>query len=198
MRHGGRADFCRDLRDAVLKMDEGDFKKVMKVIDKKKLDFDYIARYNPKYLWKRIRRVIPHPVELYPKLVEVFKAHMDVVDDSSGLKLFNDEARKQAKCILDLVAKGVISDPHDVQLYFYLSTDSDGLAIYRCIRGTNSLEGGVHQNIHRNFASFNAGPQLTNCLLNIYAYRHNARVCLWSLLFLIDRSHITTPRERSI
>jgi hypothetical protein len=177
LRHGGRADFCRDLRDAILQMDMNDHEKVSQVLLSKGQDFETIMRYNPSYLWARIRRVIPHPMALYPKVVEVFNAHMDVVDQKTGMKLFNLEARKQAKSILELVAKGVLSDPHDVQLYYYLRTDADGLPIYRCIRGTNSLEGGVHQNIHRNFASYNAGPQLANCLLSVYCYRHNTKVC---------------------
>ncbi|CEP18318.1 hypothetical protein [Parasitella parasitica] len=44
------------------------------------------------------------------------------------------------------------------------------------IVGTNSLEGGVHQNLIRKFGSFGAGPELANAMLTEYRLRHNIDV----------------------
>jgi hypothetical protein len=51
-----------------------------------------------------------------------------------------------------------------------------GLPIYRCIRGTNSLEGGVHQNVIRFFGSFNAIPRFADSLLAVYRHMHNLKI----------------------
>ncbi|CEP09471.1 hypothetical protein [Parasitella parasitica] len=55
-------------------------------------------------------------------------------------------------------------------------TDRLGFPVYRCTRGTNTIEGGVHQNIVRKFASFNASPALTDCALADYRLRHNIQL----------------------
>ena len=69
-----------------------------------------------------------------------------------------------------------MSDPTDVPLYYSSKRDENGLPIYRCIRGTNSLEGGVHQNIIRFFGSVNADIRTAHCMLGIYRHFHNTRV----------------------
>jgi hypothetical protein len=53
--------------------------------------------------------------------------------------------------------------------------DEHGLRLYRCVRGTNSVEGSVHQKIVRQFGSFNASPELADCLLSEYRHRHNVK-----------------------
>ena len=59
-----------------------------------------------------------------------------------------------------------------------MGVDKNNLPMYRCSRGTNSLEGGVHQNIIRKFGSFGAGPHMTDCMLADYRLRHNIDVCV--------------------
>ena len=40
-------------------------------------------------------------------------------------------------------------------MYFETGEDKDtGLTVYRCIRGTNSVEGSVHQKLAREFAGY--------------------------------------------
>lgn len=85
---------------------------------------------------------------------------------------------KQALSVLRTVQLGHASDPPGVQLYFASGIkDKYGLTLYRCIRGgTNSLEGGLHQNLIRKFGSFGAGPELANAMLTEYRLRHNLDV----------------------
>lgn len=61
-------------------------------------------------------------------------------------------------------------------LYTGIGEDKNGLTIYRCARGTSSVEGSVHMNIVRKFASYNAGPRLTNMALCDYRLHHNIDV----------------------
>jgi hypothetical protein len=58
-------------------------------------------------------------------------------------------------------------------LYVVKGIDKNGLAMYRCCRGTSSVEGAVHMNIIRKFASYNAGPRLTDMVLADYRLYHN-------------------------
>ncbi|KAG2191722.1 hypothetical protein INT47_004709 [Mucor saturninus] len=54
-----------------------------------------------------------------------------------------------------------------------LFAHSSAFTWFKCVRGTNSLEGGVHQNIIRKFGSLGAEPELTDCALTEYRLRHN-------------------------
>jgi len=74
----------------------------------------------------------------------------------TGDALFDAETWQKAKRVLHDVKKGWVSDPYNVSLYTFENWDKHGLVIYHCIRGTNSVEGSVHNPIRRNFASLNA------------------------------------------
>ncbi|KAG2193584.1 hypothetical protein INT47_007387 [Mucor saturninus] len=74
----------------------------------------------------------------------------------SGLHLFDDEAVATSNRILEEIRQ-----------------DQNGLMRYRCSRGTSSVEGSVHFNIIRKFASYNAGPRLTDAVLSDYRLYHN-------------------------
>ncbi|KAK4510791.1 uncharacterized protein ATC70_005224 [Mucor velutinosus] len=59
----------------------------------------------------------------------------------------------------------------------------------KCIRGTNCLEGGVHQNLIRKFGSFGAGPELANAMFTEYRLRHNLDVGSKNRHSVIYKSH---------
>jgi len=54
--------------------------------------------------------------------------------------------------------------------------DKNGLSLYHCIRGTNSVEGAIHNPIRRSFASFNASIELADSLIADFRHRHNLNV----------------------
>jgi hypothetical protein len=62
--------------------------------------------------------------------------------------------------LLDAARRGFLSDPPGISLYYHMGKDNDGLSLYRTVRGTNSVEGGVHMAIHRVFGSLQASPEL--------------------------------------
>jgi hypothetical protein len=50
---------------------------------------------------------------------------------------------EKAQGVLHDVKKGWISDPSAIPLYTVNGCDKNGLPPFHCIRGTNSVEGGV-------------------------------------------------------
>ena len=57
-----------------------------------------------------------------------------------------------------------------------MGIDCDGLPYYRCIRGTNSIEGGIHMAIRRACGSLRASPELSDALLCNIQHHRNATV----------------------
>ena len=71
------------------------------------------------------------------------------------------------------IKKGWLSDLGSISVYVQEGTDKDGLLLYHCIHGTNSVEGAIHNPIRRNFASLNASPELADALIADFCHRHN-------------------------
>ncbi|KAJ7124709.1 hypothetical protein C8R46DRAFT_1237847 [Mycena filopes] len=95
-----------------------------------------------------------------------------------SLPLFNTAAWKIAKNILELIKNGYVSDPPGIQLYYCLGFDkkAGGLPIYRCVRGTNIVEGGVHTHLIARLPSRGASVcHMIACLLD-FILGHNLRV----------------------
>lgn len=89
--------------------------------------------------------------------------------------MFSKKARETAQSLLVHSAQGCISDPIDFPLYIPVREDKHGITIYRCLRGTNDVEGAVHQKLLQNIKSWNAGIKLGGSLLGNYQYRHNIK-----------------------
>jgi hypothetical protein len=70
----------------------------------------------------------------------------------------------------------MVSDPVGEPLYFFIRNGKNGLPIYRCLCGTNSVEGGVHNPIHRKFGALNASVQLADSLLADHRHHYNTDV----------------------
>ena len=90
--------------------------------------------------------------------------------------LFNQKARKQTKNILQTARLGLMSDPPGIPLYYKMGVDHNGLPYYHCIRGTNSIEGGIHMPLCRTFGSLSASPELTDALLCNIRHRRDTTI----------------------
>ncbi|KAG2191627.1 hypothetical protein INT47_003562 [Mucor saturninus] len=87
---------------------------------------------------------------------------------------FDDKAVAISNRILEEIRQGNVSDiVGGPALYAEIGVDQNKLMRYRCSRGTSSVEGSVHFNIIRKFASYNAGPRLTDAVLSDYRLYHN-------------------------
>ncbi|KAJ3964742.1 hypothetical protein EV361DRAFT_976393 [Lentinula raphanica] len=147
--HGLWVDFSRALRDAIFIPDPADQKRieVWGSTQTPPLTWEYLVRSRPKWVWAHCKRTIPPPEQVYPLVERVFRVYGPLKDAKTGSPLFNAAAWAVSRNILELVRKGFLSDPLGVPLYTPVGLDSKagGLPIYRCFRGTNFTEGGVHR-----------------------------------------------------
>ncbi|KAJ7197452.1 hypothetical protein GGX14DRAFT_574233 [Mycena pura] len=175
--HGLRLAFVRAFRDACLVPHPADKARIETYLTTKNLAWNDMLRYNPKWLWKHCRRTIPPPEVLYPLVHRLFMLYGPLKDAKTGLPLFNAAAWKIAKNILELIRNGYVSDVPGVVLYYCIGFDKvSGLPIYRCIRGTNMVEGGVHTHLLAKLPSRGASVRhMVACLLD-FVLRHNLTV----------------------
>jgi hypothetical protein len=176
-KHTHHDSFATAFSDTMLIPDKNDRLRVEAYLREHKLqNWDKVRRTNAKWCWKRVRRYIPEKDVLFHLLSQLFKCWGPVKCTVTGQPLFTDETWKKVQGVLHDVRKGWISDPAGIPLYTIRYHDSHGLPIYHCIRGTNSVEGAVHNPIRRNFASLNASVELADCLIADFRHRHNIDV----------------------
>lgn len=174
--HGAAKDFMRKFRDTLFKIDPNDKALIESYLSSNGESFEKKFDSDPNWILSRVKRRVPSRVQLVKELKTLFEVYGKLSDAKRGDLLFSKQNWLEAQQVLKLCSSGLMSDPPDVQLYYHTSTDSNGLPLYRCIRGTNDIEGGVHQKIRRKFGAFNAGPRLADCLLAEFRQRHNITV----------------------
>lgn len=149
--HGLRKQFTRELRDAVFIPDKEDRERIdaWGATQTPRVSYNKLRNASPEWIRKRCRHTVPPPHILYPLVRKVFCTYGPLVDPVTKQHLFSGKAQWQmARNILDLIRKGFMSDLPDVSLYTQVGIDrKTGLPLYRCARGTNATEGGVHTHI---------------------------------------------------
>jgi hypothetical protein len=181
--HGLRRPFSRALRDALFLPDPEDKAAVERVLEKRKTTFKQMVLSKPDWVWQRVKRYVPPPEILVARVHIVLQTYGPLKDATTGLPLFNDASWDKARCVVENIRMGFYSDPPGINLYTIQRQDKDGLFIYRCARGTNNVEGGVHQNIIKRFGSYNASPRFAVNLIRDYCLCHNLRVCVQTSAF---------------
>lgn len=174
--HGMRRPFSRALRDALFLPDPADKAAVEDVLRKRDVSWNTMVLSKSDWVWRRVRRFVPKPQVLFERVSEVLQTYGPIKDATTGQPLFNDAAWERARTVLENIRLGYYSDPPGIRLYSATGMDKDGLTIYRCVRGTNNVEGGVHQNIAKRFGSYNASPRFAVNLLREYRTYHNLKV----------------------
>ncbi|KAJ7214757.1 hypothetical protein C8J57DRAFT_1483194 [Mycena rebaudengoi] len=153
--------------------DLGDKSAVEAVLKAKGITWDQARSKSPGWIWRRVRRYIPQKDILHTLLSEFFNAWANVKCSVTKLPLFSDETRQKSPGVLNDVLKGWVSDPAGIPLYTVEGMDKNHLTLYHCPRGTNSVEGAVHNPLRRNFAALNASPELADSLAADWRHRHN-------------------------
>lgn len=173
--HALKRPFARALRDAILIPDQEDRRRLSIELAKIGTTFEQYIRTNPRSAWRHVKRIIPPPEQLLPAVQKVFTTYGPLLDAKTGLPLFNSAAWHAAKNVLKLIKNGYLSDPPGIPLYHIIGFDKkmNNLPVYHCFRGTNSVEGGVHQNIRRRVALSGASPRHAETRLTDYILRHN-------------------------
>ena len=171
--HGAFFNFMRELSNAVFKWDESDKAKVEAFLSKQNIKFDDFYEVNDEWIKRRVRRTIPDERNLnnrVQKVIDTYKGH--ICAKSNEVLIPNDAMKRIEECMKH-VKNGCLSDPDDIQLYYELGKDKDGLMKYRSIRGTCSNEGTVHRNIKAKFGAYNAGIRLAYCMLLDFCTMNN-------------------------
>lgn len=181
-------DFSKALRDVLFVVDEEDRSRIEEFLLGVNSSWNRKVEEDPSWIFRRVRRVIPPAADILSLMDDLFRTHGPIVDPKTGKPLFDDEAWRKARLVKDAIAAGHVSDPINIPLYFEIGLDKDGLPLYRCSRGTSSIEGGVHQNIIRKFGGFGASPFLLDCMLADYRLRHNIDVGYINKLPVLDFS----------
>jgi hypothetical protein len=182
--HSAFKAFAFAFTQAIFVYDKDDKAAVEKFLQSHSMTWDHALQVKKTAVHRRVRRYVPPPDVLCPTLQKLFDCWKDVpcsLDPEKG-PLFNQKARKQAENILHTARQGFLSDPPGIPLYYKIGVDRNGLNYYRTVRGTNSIEGGIHMPLRRTFGSLNASPELTDALLCNYRDRRNTTVCIFFCL----------------
>lgn len=178
-KHSAFKAFAHDFSETVFLRDRSDELAVRAVLEKHGVNWEYAKRALAGPLNKRIRRYIPPRKVLAERLKKLFAAYSNTQCSTKKERgpFFSEEAKEMAEHLLDTAKKGYVSDPPGLSLHFIMGKDRDKLNIYRTVRGTSSLEGGVHRTIRRAFGSQRASPELAECLIINWILRRNIEVC---------------------
>ncbi|KAG2191844.1 hypothetical protein INT47_009991, partial [Mucor saturninus] len=177
LKHGMAKEFSRRFRDAMFVVDLEDKRAVSQYLDSIGTDWESYMVKNPDFILERVSRYIPPPEELFNSVSLLFDYYGPAKCILSGKPLFNEDAWSASKHVLEEIRLGHVSDiANGPVLYTEKGYDKNGLMKYRCSRGTSSVEGSVHMNIIRKFASYNAGPRLADMVLADYRLYHNTDV----------------------
>ena len=173
--HGFRRPFARALRDAMLVPDQNDKSRVSDYLISIGSSWEQVLQSKPKWLWKRCKRVVPPPEELYPAVKEVYTNYGSLLDSATNKPLFNARAWKDASNVLKAIKAGLLSDPPGIALYYQIGVDKNhgNLPLYRCARGTNSAEGGVHHSGRRHLPISGVSACHASARLRDFVLMHN-------------------------
>lgn len=176
--HGLRVTFARILRDAIFLPDVEDKRRMIAYLARLPTPktWEEAMRTRPQFIKRYVKFVVPPPEQLYRLVKEIFRVYGPLQDAQTGQPLFGRSTLKTVKSILEYIKLGYISDPPNIPLYYPLGVCSvTGLTRYRCWRGTNFTEGGVHRPIRHSMPISGVSPRHTANRLKDFGFRHNMR-----------------------
>lgn len=177
--HSLRLHFTRELRDAIFVPDENDKARINSwgATQNPQQTYEQLRNSSPQWVRERCKHIIPSPKKLRHLVSCVFRTYGPLIDPHSKKPLFTTDNWKTAKHILDLIQNGYLSDPPGIPLYTVKGIDKKtGLTIYRCARGTNATEGGVHKHIRARLPKCGASIRHVNACLHDFILHHNLTV----------------------
>ena len=121
------------------------------------ISFDEMLIHNPRYIAACTPHYVPPPSVLVPAIEHIFNMFGNAKDASTGAPLFTKHAWQKAGAVLELARQGYLSDLDGVVLYEQAGVDKDGLLLWKCLQGTNKVEGGPHGDIYCKFGAIHGG-----------------------------------------
>lgn len=179
--HPLRPHFTRELRDAIFVPDQADKSRIDSwgAIQNPPQTYNTLRNSSPQWVRERCKHIIPAPKKLCHLVSRVFRTYGPLIDPRTKKPLFTTDNWKTAKHVLELIKNGYLSDPPGIPLYTTVGLDkkSGGLPLYRCARGTNATEGGVHKHIRARLPKCGASIRHVNACLHDFVLYHNLVVC---------------------
>ena len=176
-----RLQFTRELRDAIFIPDQADKSRINSwgELQNPPQTYNTLRNSSPQWIRERCKHIIPAPKKLWLLVSRIFRTYGPLIDPKTKKPLFTTDNWKTAKHVLDLIQNGFLSDPPGIPLYTVvgLDTKAGGLTIYRCARGTNATEGGVHKHIRARLPKCGASLRHVNAALHDFVLYHNLSVC---------------------
>ena len=123
------------------------------------LTFDQMLVRNPRFIIERTPRFVFSPSVLVPAISHIFTTFGNALDAKTGVPLFTKQAWEKSKAVLELARQGYLSDNPGIVLYEKAGVDKYGLQKWKCLRGTNNVEGGPHGDIYWKFGALNGASQ---------------------------------------
>lgn len=176
--HGALPLFSRCLAHAIMIYNKSDADAARRVAAEvfPHMPWDEVMYRHPDWVARRVRRVVPAPTQLVPRIQSVLRQFRSMLDASTRQPLFNAAAWRAARQVVKMAQDGWLTDPSDVALYVLRGRDRNNLPLWLCCRGTNSNEGSVHQKLVRNFMSMQtASAELVHFALLEWVHRHNLK-----------------------
>lgn len=123
------------------------------------ISLDVMLVRNSRWVCERVPREIPSPSVLVPAMEHVFNVFANSRDAKTNQVLFTPAVWEKANAMLELARQGYFSDVPGIPMYKKAGTDKLGLDKFKCLRGTNNIEGGPHGDIYRKFGALNGALQ---------------------------------------
>ena len=146
-------------------------------------EFTLMRYYKRKYFSKRVMRFCLPPCKMYFRVRAVFEIFGTKVDVETNKALFNRDAWGKAKNILKEILEGHYSDPpkepmhtHDLDKDHEITRDKYGIALLKCYRDTNALEG-EHSHVNNTFGKRKVGWEFGDNLVAERRHRCNVNAC---------------------
>ena len=178
--HPLRLQFTRELRDTIFIPDQADKSRINSwgELQNPPQTYSTLRNSSPQWIREHCKHIIPAPKKLWHLVSRVFRTYGPLIDPKTKKPLFTTDNWKTAKHVLDLIQNGYLSDPPGIPLYTIvgLDTKAGGLTIYRCARGTNATEGGVHKHIRARLPKCGASLRHVNAALHDFVLYHNLSV----------------------
>ena len=170
--HGAFGAFMARLSDAFFVPSQSDIAFIKTMLRKAGLSEDQIKSKPWNYYKRRVRRRVPPRKILEREFIRVVSLFAKVVDAKTGKPLFGPRAWSLYKSTLKHIRRGCLSDVEGLSYYVEIGEDSNGVPLFKCIRGTSALEG-FHQKIRQLIRGFNISPRYAIAVLHEFIYRWN-------------------------
>jgi hypothetical protein len=112
--HSAFDAFCADFSRAIFLRDKDDESNVRRVLKAKGIDWEYAQRAKSNVINRRIRRLIPAPDVLAPRLQILFDGYKNLIcsnKQNQGQPFFSKDACDMAARLLNTARLGFLSDP---------------------------------------------------------------------------------------